>query len=81
MNFSKILTEEVQRQTYNSTKPGFPWPITVSKLLGSRSITLEALTPANRPAKRMDNDNLMKGTRNVEVRRGAPGRLYLYFIA
>lgn len=34
------------RLTHNSTKPGFPLPMTLSKLPGTRSTTLDALAPA-----------------------------------
>lgn len=35
---------------HNSTSPGFPFPMTLSKLSGVRSITFEALAPVRKTA-------------------------------
>jgi hypothetical protein len=37
--------------SYNSTKPGLPFPMMASKLSGVRSITLDALTTVKKAAK------------------------------
>lgn len=47
--------------TYNSTRPGFPFPITESKLSGVRSRTFDALAPANRAAKKGRENNMEVG--------------------
>lgn len=44
---------------YNSTKAGLPLPTTLSKLLGSRSSTLEALTLAINAESTNENENNM----------------------
>jgi hypothetical protein len=50
-----------QKETaHNSTRAGLPSPMTVSKLLGSRSTTLEARAPARRDSEKIDKENFMK---------------------
>lgn len=55
-------------QTYNSTKPGFPCPITSSKLSGVSSSTFDASAPtvANASANRERVANLIV-VRNVQI--------------
>jgi hypothetical protein len=62
-----------ERAAYNSTRAGLPCPMTLSKLLGSRSRTLDARAPARNDRERIDSENFMKCMKYVQ-RGGAAGR-------
>jgi len=53
MRIHQMCTE---RHTHNSTSPGFPFPMTLSKLSGPRSSTLEAPAPVRRAAATKDRE-------------------------
>ncbi len=57
-----------KESAHNSTRPGLPCPMTLSKLLGSRSMTLEARAPASRDSEKIDNENFIKYVQWVEPR-------------
>jgi hypothetical protein len=61
-----------ERTAYNSTRAGLPCPMRLSKLLGSRSRTLDARAPARSDRERIDSENFIRCVKCSG--RGAAGR-------
>ena len=64
-NYGMLSRKEI---AHNSTRAGLPCPMTTSKLLGSRSMTLEASAPARRDSEKIDKEIFMEYVRWVEPR-------------